>query len=119
MVERFGGEIDAYTLQIVVELAPIFQQRSLQTLLQMREALANRDPVRLTAAAHTLRGTSANLGLLRLSALCADVEELARQGDLRTAVAQWAQVVAEYRQASSVLDELLAASERLAFFRNS
>jgi hypothetical protein len=47
------------------------------------------------------------------------VEELARQGDLRTAVAQWAQVVAEYRQASSVLDELLATSEQLAFFRNS
>ena len=56
---------------------------SLQKLMtQFGEARATRDPAVLRHVAHTLRSSSASIGALALSARCAELENLVREGRL-------------------------------------
>jgi len=48
----------------------------------LRQALAREDGAALAAAAHALRGSSGILGATELAAACAQLEDLAEQGDL-------------------------------------
>lgn len=118
MAHRFGGYVDEATLRAVVEIAPIFKENSLIALLTMREALSRRDRDRLQMAAHTLKGTSGNLGLERLSDLCEQLERLAEAGAFATAALEMQQLAAEYRQVQAVLDELLRLEQQERFFQD-
>jgi HPt (histidine-containing phosphotransfer) domain-containing protein len=76
-MQRPGGP---NLLQRVVEL----YMESAPTLLEtLRGALESRDPEALAGAAHSLKSSSANVGAVHLSALCAELERLGRGGDLR------------------------------------
>lgn len=118
MADRFGGYLDEDTMRIVVEIAPVFRENSLMTLLTMREALSQRDRERLVLAAHTLKGTSGNLGLERLSALCQHLEELAEADAFAAAALELRRLAAEYRQVQEVLDELQCPEQQRRFFQD-
>ncbi len=118
MADRFGGYLDESTMRIVVEIAPIFTENSLLALLAMREALSQRDGERLRMAAHTLKGTSGNLGLDRLSAMCEHLEELAEADAFAAAALELRRLAAEYRQVQEVLDELQCPEQQEHFFRD-
>lgn len=70
-------------------------------LLQV--ALAGQDAVALREAAHALKGSSLNLGALRLGDLCLAMESAARAGELGRAPALLAAIDAEYRQVAPLL----------------
>jgi HPt (histidine-containing phosphotransfer) domain-containing protein len=118
MADRFGGYLDEATMRIVVEIAPIFKENSLTALLTMREALAQRDRERLVMAAHTLKGTSGNLGLGRLSQLCEHLEELAEADAFAAAALELRRLAAEYRQVQEVLDQLQCPEQQEQFFQD-
>ncbi|CAM3105005.1 histidine kinase [Pseudomonas floridensis] len=74
------------TLQEVMEdeyptLLDIFLKDSEQRLSQLRLALEPHGPdlETLSLAAHSFKGSSSNMGALRLSELCRELEERARQ----------------------------------------
>jgi HPt (histidine-containing phosphotransfer) domain-containing protein len=117
IAHRFGGYPDAVALECVATFAPIFKEDALKFMLAMREALSRRDCERLTAAAHTMKGTSGKLGLQRLSALCAEMERLAQEQAFATAALKLRRVAAEYRQVQRVLDQLTEHDQTDAIFK--
>jgi CheY-like chemotaxis protein len=67
---------------LLAQVVESFLQRGAQDLATLREALEQGDGAALAAAAHSLAGSSGILGATGLSAGCAELEELARRGDL-------------------------------------
>jgi PAS domain S-box-containing protein len=67
---------------IIQELGSMFLDRTPARIGTMRDAIAMGDAKTLKREAHNLKSSSANLGALRLSDLCKDLELLGRLGDL-------------------------------------
>ena len=70
---------------LVAELFDIFAEDAPARIEEMRNALADADPVALCNAAHSLKGAAANLHAVPLATAAAKVERCARIGDLRGA----------------------------------
>jgi len=62
------------------DLVQIYLDDSPTRIVEIEDALARSDAHRLTLAAHSLKGSSANFGAGALRALCEHVEQLGRQG---------------------------------------
>lgn len=72
---RFCGNAD-----LLDELLKAFAAEN--TLEQLPEAVAQRDPVAIERIAHSVKGTSSNLGFTKLSRLCDLVTQAARTHQL-------------------------------------
>lgn len=93
---------------IVAEMIGIYLSDTPVLLTSAGEALAGNDAKKLRRVAHSLKSTSAHLGAVRLYALCKDMEESARLGDLQNAPAAFAEISAEYPRVLQALNDLLA-----------
>jgi signal transduction histidine kinase/CheY-like chemotaxis protein len=80
-----------------------FLDRAPLALAALRDAAARRDQAALLAAAHSLKGTSATLGALALSAECAELEGLARAGRLEDVPARLDAIAVQAEIASRAL----------------
>jgi CheY-like chemotaxis protein len=78
------------------EVIATFLERSPSMLTDLREAAARGDVAAVSAGAHAMKGTSATLGALTLSSLCAELERLARAESMREVVARVPAIEAEY-----------------------
>jgi HPt (histidine-containing phosphotransfer) domain-containing protein len=85
-----------------------FLEQGKKNLAALREALASGDGAAFAAAAHALAGSSGILGAAGLAAGCAELEVLARQGDMAACGARlepveqaWRQVVDRIHQHSA------------------
>jgi HPt (histidine-containing phosphotransfer) domain-containing protein len=78
------------------EVISTFLARSPSMLIALQEAAARGDLTAVSAGAHAMKGTSATLGALALSSLCAELERLARAGSTSEVVAQVPGIEAEY-----------------------
>ncbi|MEA3276041.1 MAG: ATP-binding protein [Pseudomonadota bacterium] len=88
-----------------------FEIDSSRTLLAMTTALADKDFVRFKEHAHALKGTAAQLGLLRLSQRAADVERLPVDELDHRGQAWLGEITSDVTDAKSALDsELLGSS---------
>ncbi|MBN1323475.1 MAG: PAS domain S-box protein [Methanotrichaceae archaeon] len=67
---------------IVCELGELFMSNLPGRLESMRSALHQGDATALFRAAHDMKSSSANIGALRLSEICRQVEMMGRSGDL-------------------------------------
>jgi HPt (histidine-containing phosphotransfer) domain-containing protein len=87
-----GGEpVDAAVLaglrelgdaELVAELAGMFLEDASARLAALREALENGDTVALERTAHTLKGSSGNMGAARMAAICAELQQAGASGEL-------------------------------------
>jgi HPt (histidine-containing phosphotransfer) domain-containing protein len=59
---------------LIVELIDLYLADAPRQLTVMRKALAETDEPSLKRAAHSLKGSSANLGATQMAALCAELE---------------------------------------------
>lgn len=57
------------------ELIGLFESSSMQTLPTLRTALAGKDLMTIKRAAHSLKGSSASLGAVKVAALCKTIEK--------------------------------------------
>lgn len=64
----------------VSELVQLFVQSGGERLAELDGAVATGDGAAAAAVAHRLKGSSANLGALRVSAACGQVEERLKAG---------------------------------------
>jgi PAS domain S-box-containing protein len=94
---RLGGS------DLLKDVVTRFREQPL--LLALRHALESGDRKALELHAHTLKGTSAALGAMRLSRLCGELERAARRAGLDVCARQLATLADEYDQ---VLAELVA-----------
>lgn len=90
------GEAFDTMIEVFLEDAPEYIRR-------IKAALAATDPTALSEAAHSLRGSARNFGADRLSAVCRELEDCARQGSLQGAEALLIALHEAYRQLETVL----------------
>lgn len=91
LLETVGGDRD-----FVVELIDVYIADAPLQLQAMRAAVDQGDAAALVAPAHTLKGTSASMGANGLAGICAELEALARSGDVAGAEDKMAAAEREY-----------------------
>jgi HPt (histidine-containing phosphotransfer) domain-containing protein len=89
----------------VSELIDLFLQDTPTHVQNMEAALRRSDGLALKEAAHCLKGSSNNLGARRLARLCADLEQLAKEGRFTEAMKPFARVTEEYERVRFVLEQ--------------
>lgn len=90
------------------ELLDLFLVDTPGNLDAIRSAIAARNPDALRRAAHSAKGSSANLGATVLAKACKDLEDLGRAGTTDGALPLLAYAEAEYRRAAAALELELA-----------
>ncbi len=105
-LRRLGGASGKPILPALVET---YLAEAPRRLARMREAVARADAADLNFVAHTLRGISAQLGVLRVSDLSAELERMGRDAELGGAGTLLAQLEREIERAVPLLEQ-----ERLA-----
>ncbi|HEY7711485.1 MAG TPA: response regulator [Candidatus Entotheonella sp.] len=86
MLSHLSHLQDEHGDELVVELVELFVSNTPMMLTAMREALSQGDPDGLKQAAHTLRGSSSNLGAALLTSLCLALEAYGQAGETQEAV---------------------------------
>ncbi len=93
----------------LAELIDIFLKEQVQHLERLRKAYEDRDVARVERVAHTMKGSCGNLGAKELSRVCAELQDVASEGDW----ARMAEFVARIeRDAAAVESELQAEKAR-------
>lgn len=91
------------------DLVQIYLDDSPKRILEIERSLAQGDARRLTLAAHSLKGSSANFGADQLRALSERLEELGRQGSLSDVPAHLPALKDEFARVKAALEALVAA----------
>ncbi len=89
--------------EVVAELIQLFLANTPRMLMTMRNAIAEQNADTLWQAAHTLKGSSLNLGAEALSDLCRDLESSGQSGDVQDATSIMQQLEVEFDRVKSSL----------------
>ena len=87
------------------EVVDLFLEDAPLLLGRLNEAIVAGDAQNAARLGHTLKGSAANLGMLRLSELCQVLEAAAKDGDTSALAQRRPQLQQEYRRALAALDE--------------
>lgn len=90
------------------EIAGIFLEDTPQRIAELDQSLAAGDVAKFTRAAHSIKGSSANLGAMALRAAAEKLEHESRTHGLRDVGALVAQVKQEFDRAHGELSTLIA-----------
>ncbi|MGB0387623.1 MAG: response regulator [Ardenticatenaceae bacterium] len=89
--------------EILAELIEIFLQDTAQQVTALRDALEQESLANLRQVAHTLKGSSASLGFMRLSSICLKLEQIIDEGTIMNATQKVFEVEQEYKLIENVL----------------
>jgi signal transduction histidine kinase/CheY-like chemotaxis protein/HPt (histidine-containing phosphotransfer) domain-containing protein len=106
-LQAFCSSIDEDSTQILSLLANCYLEEALKLLQAMKFAIAQADTQALNRAAHTLKGSSANLSAAPLAQLCATLEVMSTSGELDRASTLLAQIEVEYDRVKNTLQQEL------------
>ena len=90
------------------ELLQEYLADSPNQLMKLRAAVDSNDVPEIATVAHTLKGSSGNLGVSQLYQLCATLEQQARGGDVADPAAAFATIEAEFDRAKQALEIFMA-----------
>lgn len=90
---------------LVGELLAAFQEETPALIEGLRAAIHSGDPVKLRQSAHSLKGSSGNLGARALQVLCGDLERMGRNGVLEGATRLLTLVEQEYPRVVQALED--------------
>jgi HPt (histidine-containing phosphotransfer) domain-containing protein len=90
------------------ELVQIYLEDSPQRIAEIDLSLEQADALRLTRAAHSLKGSSSNFGALELRAVSEKIEHLGRDGKLAEVPALMPELRLEFARVKSALEALVA-----------
>ncbi|MEG3927326.1 response regulator [Microcoleus sp. T3_D1] len=110
-LQAFCSSIDQDSTEILSLLANCYLEEGLKLLEAMKLAIAQGDTQALNRAAHTLKGSSANLSAAPLAHLCATLEVISTSGQLDRASSLFAQIEVEYDRVKNTLQQELQKSE--------
>ncbi|MBI5691711.1 MAG: Hpt domain-containing protein [Verrucomicrobia bacterium] len=96
------------------EIAGIFMEDTPKRLGELDTSLAAGDIPRFTRAAHSIKGSSANIGATSLRTVAERLEHHTRQHGLAGVTAMVAEVKAEYGRAETALRALIGAGPSAA-----
>jgi histidine phosphotransfer protein HptB len=98
------GDDDAF----LREITTIFLEDTPHRLAELDQSLAEGDAVKFARAAHSIKGSSANLGATALRAVAEKLEHQARTHGIADVVANLNQLKSEFARASTALTQLIA-----------
>lgn len=101
-------ELHAVIGDAALQIVAVFLKDAPAMVQQLQQAAQNGDEPRLQALAHTLKSSSANVGVLSLSAVAQRIEHEARAGSLQRPAVAVALLVAEFARARVALTGYLA-----------
>ncbi len=85
----------------------LYLQQTPQQLSELRSALDRRETSAVARAAHTVKSSSANVGAVRLSALCRELESVAGEKDAPDVGPRVNAIEAEYARVERELEDCL------------
>jgi len=91
---------------ILPQLLASFTAATPRRLTALHEAIAAGDTDALYREAHTLKGSSANMGAWRMAQLCGDLETLSQTNDLSQAASILTSIEAEYERVRVALEQV-------------
>jgi HPt (histidine-containing phosphotransfer) domain-containing protein len=97
---------------ILAELAELFLSDALPQLEALREATESGDASSIERVAHTLKGSCGNMGAIKMSTLCAELEDLGHSRDLSRAPVLIERLEAEYGRVRPALEVEMERSSR-------
>jgi HPt (histidine-containing phosphotransfer) domain-containing protein len=97
--------------QLVKRVLVTYQASLAKLVEQLHQARADAAWDQVSRVAHTLKSSSASIGALALSALCADIERLLRAGDSAGAVPLIDRFPAEAARAGMAVEDALSHLE--------
>ena len=89
------------------EIAGIFLEDTPQRVTELEQSLKAGDVPKFTRAAHSIKGSSANLGALGLRAVAEQLEHQSRKDGLAAVAPLVAQVKVEFARAQAELTKLI------------
>jgi len=98
---------DATGATILPQLLASFAAVTPPRLAALRDAIAAGDSSQVQLGAHTLKGSSANLGAQRMAQLCGDLELLGQTSDLAHAAGILANIDMEFVRVRTALERAL------------
>jgi histidine phosphotransfer protein HptB len=98
------GDDDAF----LREITSIFLEDTPHRLAELDQSLAEGDAVRFARAAHSIKGSSANLGAASLRAVAEKLEYQARTSGIADVAANLDHLKREFTKASTALTQLIA-----------
>jgi HPt (histidine-containing phosphotransfer) domain-containing protein len=99
LLDSLGGDMD-----FLKELVDAYLESTPELLAAMRSAATSGDTAALQRAAHSLKTGSANMGALRLAALCKQLEGISKSGAFDGLTeARIDDVVATYNEVAAAL----------------
>ena len=100
-LKELGGEDDP---GLFVEVVDMFLEDAEKHVDNLRTALASGDIKLLERTAHTLKSSSANVGAMRFSKLCFEIEQRGRSSQIDGVQALVEQAVRHYAEARLALE---------------
>lgn len=94
--------------ELVREVLAVYLEDTPTVLDSLRQALEAGQPESVAKAAHTLKGSSANVAAERLRSQAYELEQKARAGDLEEARRLFPSVQSEFRELENMLTQFLA-----------
>ncbi len=107
VLDRYRAMMGDDAREFVAELIGIFLEDTPGLIVNMREAVVRGDADGLRRSAHTLKGSSASVGAMGLSALCQELQAMAEAEALEGALQKVSQVEAEYERVKVALETTL------------
>ncbi|MGH9713455.1 MAG: response regulator [Candidatus Acidiferrales bacterium] len=101
-LERVEGDSE-----LLEEISRIFAEECLKTMAALRRAVEASDTAAVGRLAHTLKGSASNVGARILAQTTAELESMARAGDLRGAQRQ-------FKTVESEVSKLLVEMEKIS-----
>ncbi|HEY0554688.1 MAG TPA: Hpt domain-containing protein, partial [Thermoanaerobaculia bacterium] len=89
---------------IVQTLVEIYLTETPRRLERMREALGREDAADLAFVAHSLKGISAQLGVVQVAEISGGIERMGRNGELGTAAESLAELERAFERAVPLLE---------------
>ncbi len=102
-LEHLAGMQDEENPRLVRELIDMFIEDAPQHLQRLRQSLARADAQALRQIAHRLRSSVENIGALRMSSLCDELENIGRAGTVEGAERVLASLERELERVSALL----------------
>lgn len=83
--KQFALEQAAEDEELLQELIEIFKQSCSDDYQSMKTSIAENDPVKTCAAAHSIKGAAASLGVIGIRDIASEIEQDSRAGSIAAA----------------------------------
>jgi len=111
ILREFSEMMGEDGIKLAKELLHMYKKNSTDLIDNIQETLNGQNSADLHRAAHTLKGNSSQVGAVRLSGLCFNLEQITQNGNRDGAQAVLDQIKVEFEKVECAMEKVLQLSE--------